>query len=102
MDGGSTDETVSILKEYKDQILWKSEKDNGQTDALNKGIRTATGEWIGWLNSDDIYYPEALKKVRNVIETHPEINVVYGNAYHIDEHDHILKNTIRRILTMSG
>ena len=42
MDGGSTDETVSILKEYKDQILWKSEKDNGQTDALNKGIRSAT------------------------------------------------------------
>ncbi len=91
MDGGSTDETVSILKEYKDQILWKSEKDNGQTDALNKGIHAATGEWIGWLNSDDIYYPEALKKVRNVIETHPEINVVYGNAYHIDEHDHILE-----------
>ncbi|NLL77153.1 MAG: glycosyltransferase [Clostridiales bacterium] len=87
MDGGSTDETVDILKEYGDKIIWKSEKDKGQTDAVNKGIRAAHGEIIGWLNSDDIYYPNAIKKVMEVFENHPEINVVYGNANHINEDD---------------
>lgn len=91
MDGGSTDETVDILKEYGDKIIWRSEKDKGQTDAVNKGIREATGEIIGWLNSDDIYYPGAVKKVLEVFETHPEVNVVYGNANHITEEDDFIE-----------
>ena len=91
MDGGSTDETVDILKSYGDQIIWKSEKDKGQTDAVNKGIRMAQGEIIGWLNSDDIYYPGAIAKVLEVFEKHPEINVVYGNANHIREDDSFIE-----------
>lgn len=91
MDGGSTDETVDILKSYGDKIIWKSEKDKGQTDAVNKGIRMATGDIIGWLNSDDIYYPEAFKHVLKVFEENPQVNVVYGNAYHIDEEDGIIE-----------
>src|SRR5690606_33014626 len=61
MDGGSTDETVDILKSYGDRIAWISEKDDGQADAVNKGIARARGEIIGWLNSDDTYLPGAVR-----------------------------------------
>lgn len=91
MDGGSTDETVDILKAYGGSIIWRSEKDNGQTDAVNKGIRAAHGEIIGWLNSDDVYYPEAIRKVLEVFEKNPDINVVYGNANHIREDDSFIE-----------
>lgn len=63
MDGGSTDETVQILKSYGKKIKWESKKDKGQTHAINKGLRLATGEVLAYLNSDDIYLPGALKRV---------------------------------------
>jgi glycosyltransferase involved in cell wall biosynthesis len=64
IDGGSDDQTVSILEHYDEYIsYWESEPDEGQTHAINKGIRQATGDWIAYLNSDDIYYPGALKAV---------------------------------------
>lgn len=91
MDGGSTDETIDILKSYGDRIIWRSEKDKGQTDAVNKGIRMAQGEIIGWLNSDDIYYPDAIGKVIRVFEDNLGVNVVYGNANHIGEDDSFIE-----------
>lgn len=63
-DGGSSDETVSIIKKYEQGITsWTSEKDNGQSDAINKGFRAASGEIINWLNSDDYYQAGALPHV---------------------------------------
>jgi len=84
MDGGSTDNTVEVLESYGDKIIWESKRDKGQTDAVNQGIRKATGDIIGWLNSDDIYYPNTCKTILKIFEDNPQINVVYGNANHID------------------
>lgn len=85
MDGGSTDNTVSILEEYGNQIKWVSEKDYGQADAVNKGIEAATGEIIGWLNSDDTYYPDAVEKAVKALLEHPGYDMVYGEGDYINK-----------------
>lgn len=86
-DGGSRDESVEVLKSFGSHIKWESKKDNGQADAVNKGILATDGEIIGWLNSDDIYYPNAIHKVVNYFNKNPEVDVVYGMADHINLDD---------------
>jgi glycosyltransferase involved in cell wall biosynthesis len=86
-DGGSTDSTVSVLEAFKPAVRWVSKKDRGQTDAVNQEIRATDGEIIDWLNSDDLYYPGAIAKVVAYFEQHPEVDVVYGLADHIDLED---------------
>ncbi len=91
VDGGSNDNTIDILKKYDKEIRWVSEKDKGQTDAINKGIQQTSGEIIGWLNSDDIYYPNALAKIQKFFAQYPEIDILYGNANHIDTEDNFIE-----------
>ncbi len=91
VDGGSRDETLTILKRYESRLRWVSEKDNGQADAINKGIRASSGEIVAYLNSDDVYYPGALAAVRRFFEKYPKTQVVYGDADHIDSNGNVIE-----------
>lgn len=85
MDGGSTDETVDILKNYADpRLQWISEPDKGQSDAINKGLRMAKGDILAYLNSDDLYLEGTLAFVADYFYTYPEIDLIYGNCSAID------------------
>ncbi len=95
VDGGSTDSTVELLRARADEVRWVSERDGGQADALNKGLAMATGDIIGWLNSDDVYDPGALAAVAEVMSSEPTTQWVYGRVRIIDEND----NEIRRMVT---
>jgi glycosyltransferase involved in cell wall biosynthesis len=94
MDGGSTDGTVEILKKYSDKIIWKSEKDNGQSDGINKGLKMATGDIVTYLNSDDTYEPGALKKVAEFFKKNPDKKWVYGKCKIINENDAEIRKPI--------
>src|SRR5512135_2182471 len=91
VDGGSTDETLSVLKKYGDAFPWISQKDRGHSDAINKGILRTSAPIVGWLNSDDIYYSGALTTIVEFFDSRPDVEVAYGDAYHIDEDDKILE-----------
>ncbi|MCP5196308.1 MAG: glycosyltransferase [Gammaproteobacteria bacterium] len=82
-DGGSTDGSVEILREYESQIIWVSCADYGQAHAINEGLRGATGEIVAYLNSDDVYYAGSLAKIRAYFSEHPECWFLYGDADHL-------------------
>ncbi|HEY6990728.1 MAG TPA: glycosyltransferase family 2 protein [Bryobacteraceae bacterium] len=85
MDGGSTDETLSILKRYRGRLQYVSAPDNGAADAINRGFLKSTGAIFGWLNADDYYLPGAVRAAVRQLEADPEAVVVYGEALWIDE-----------------
>jgi glycosyltransferase involved in cell wall biosynthesis len=90
IDGGSTDNTIDIIKKYEKDIgYWVSEPDNGQADALNKGFKIATGEIVGWLNSDDMYCKGTIDDVVKNFQEDLFCDVVYGGIFIIDENDKI-------------
>ena len=91
MDGGSTDETVEILKSYDDRLGWVSEPDDGQTQAINKGWRRARGTLIAYLNSDDTYLPGAVETAVAAFGAHPDAGAVYGEGYHVDEAGRVIE-----------
>ncbi|MEX0602815.1 MAG: glycosyltransferase family 2 protein [Bacteroidota bacterium] len=78
VDGGSRDGTLDILRGYP-HLRWTSEPDSGQSEAINKGFRRATGEVLAWLNSDDYYEPNVLGDVAASFQDHPECMVLYGD-----------------------
>lgn len=96
VDGFSSDNTLPIIKEYQSQfngrMHWISEKDDGIYDAMNKGIHKATGDIIGFLNSDDTFYnSEVLNKITSVFQTDPEIACVWGNLVFVNENKKIVR-----------
>ncbi|MCA1993212.1 MAG: glycosyltransferase [Coleofasciculus sp. S288] len=90
VDGGSTDRSVEIIKRYAEKyshIRWVSQKDKGQSDAMNKGIAMARGSIIGILNADDFYEPEVLKRIQSLFLNLPEPSLVVGNCKVLKEGD---------------
>lgn len=84
MDGGSTDETAAVVKEYAARVTFVSEKDRGQSHAINKGFERAKGPIVAWLNSDDLLLPGAIAKAVRVFREKPATGAVYGEGYLID------------------
>lgn len=84
MDGGSSDETAAVVKDYASRLTWISEPDRGQSHAINKGFRMAKGSVLSWLNSDDLILPGAVRHAVNGLEQDPEAGAVYGEGYLID------------------
>lgn len=96
MDGGSTDLTLDILREYDGRVQWLSERDNGQSDALNKGFRIATGDIIAFLNSDDFYEPGALDAVGRYFVERPAAKWLTGRCRNVDQYGREIRKTITR------
>lgn len=91
IDGGSTDQSVEIIKKYANRLAyWVSEKDRGQTHAINKGFERCTGCIVAWINSDDIYLPGTLARVADHVIRHPSTMFLYGDAEIIDSQGHFL------------
>lgn len=85
VDGGSGDSSVEIIKRYEEHLAWwVSERDNGQTHAINKGFRRATGDLLAWLNSDDFYLPRAFDFAAQAWMNHPDAGLYIGNGWMVD------------------
>lgn len=94
MDAGSTDETVDVLRQFAadhpDRFQFVSEKDRGQSHALNKGVARTSGPIVGWLNSDDTYAPGAVSAAVDFLRGNPDVDLVYGDANFIDAADNFI------------
>ena len=89
IDGGSKDDSVEIIKRYKDHIAyWISEPDNGQTDALSKGLLRCSGQIFNWINSDDKLHPGSLKNVAEIwVSNGGNVDLIAGNILRVNQHD---------------
>lgn len=102
IDGGSTDNTIEILKKYDKLICsskvfrWISEKDNGQTDAINKGLKLCNGEWFAFINADDFYSPALFADLAEFLSLNKDAGVVYGNQYDLYESKEYRSTILRK------
>lgn len=96
IDGHSTDRTIKLLADLKSsdegrRVKWISERDGGQSEALNKGFKQANGEIVGWLNADDRYRPGCFEQIIQAFIDYPEIDIFYGDYVLIDEYGNTLQ-----------
>ena len=91
IDGCSTDNSIEIIKKYATYLsYWISEKDNGMYDAINKGLKIASGSILAYLNSDDIYQPDTIQTVVDYFQKYQETFLVYGDTNYIDAEDNFI------------
>ena len=98
-DGGSTDNTIDVIKKYDAHITyWESKKDNGQSHAINKGFEIASGEIVGWLNSDDLFYQDTLHCVADCFKDGNYRKIIFGEGtYLFDKYQLSIKNTTAKL-----
>lgn len=84
VDGGSTDQTANVVSDYSSRLTFVTESDRGQSHAINKGFRRTRGEYVAWLNSDDVFLPGAVRRAVAGLEQHRHLGAVYGEGYLMD------------------
>ena len=85
MDGGSRDGTLEIIRKYEKYLSWWSEPDRGQSDVLNKALKLADGELVGWQNSDDVYFPGVFHRMHELACRRPLAVLYSGSVAQIDD-----------------
>lgn len=97
VDGGSTDESVEIIRRYEDRLAWwVSEPDEGQTDAINKGIERTSGDIVAYINSDDYFLPGSFERALEVFGRRPDAGYVAGAVLDIDDDGHLTEMGVWR------
>lgn len=93
MDGGSQDDTLQVLSSFgrDPRLVWRSEPDRGQSDALTKALQSATGDWIGWLNADEFYLDRTLSHVREAIRADPAVDLIHGDYAEVDQQGRLIR-----------
>ena len=95
IDGGSNDGTVDILNKYDSKIIWSSEKDSGQSDAINKGLQRASGDILAYLNADDTYEEGCFQKVARFFDQNHTVKWAYGKCRITNEDGREIRRPIR-------
>jgi glycosyltransferase involved in cell wall biosynthesis len=94
LDGGSTDGSAEVLRRYEGRLAYRIEKDAGQADAINKGLRQAGGDLVGWVNSDDLLYPGTLARVAAAFAARPDASWLHGGCEIVDEEDRPIRRWV--------
>ncbi len=95
IDDGSTDETKTQVKQFGSKVHYLRQENAGVSAARNKGVESAKGEWVCFLDADDWYYPDRLKWHAELINNHPELDFMTGNFDYIDEQGNIIRQSMQ-------